>query len=315
MTLEETLAKLDSLTEIIADQTLKTQELFYSDTPQDITIKRMNPDGSVVEILIPNMAKIVAQVHAEIDALNFDSDYADINHNHDDRYYQKSDIDQNHYSKTESDERFATKTILDFKDGNDAQPSALKLYAGDFLSGEPRYDRVFFIEYDSANPNPNNSIIRFGKNRLLPYGGYNPQLGINSDKWAEIHGEDIFYDNLNTPSDKRLKKNIATSPLGLDFISRLKPVSYRMKNTSRTVEQEDGTKEKITVKHSRKHYGLIAQDVKEILDELNIDTADFAGLCYDKDNDRFSLRYMEFIAPLIKAVQELRKEVEKLKRS
>jgi hypothetical protein len=51
----------------------------------------------------------------------------------------------------------------------------------------------------------------------------------------------------------------------------------------------------------RRHYSLIAQDVKALLG-----TQDFAGYIYDEESDIHALRLSEFIAPLIKAVQEER---------
>ena len=49
----------------------------------------------------------------------------------------------------------------------------------------------------------------------------------------------------------------------------------------------------------RRHYSLIAQEVKALLG-----TQDFAGYIYDEDADIHALRLSEFIAPLIKALQE-----------
>jgi hypothetical protein len=60
----------------------------------------------------------------------------------------------------------------------------------------------------------------------------------------------------------------------------------------------------------RTHSGLIAQQVKSTLDSLGI--ADWAGWSLADKNDpasRQSLRYEEFIAPLIKSVQELSSQV------
>jgi trimeric autotransporter adhesin len=80
---------------------------------------------------------------------------------------------------------------------------------------------------------------------------------------------------------------------------------------------EDGnetTRDK-TITYTRKHAGLIAQEVKAALDRLGIDTTDFAGFVDANVNggpDRLMLRYLEFIPPLIKAVQELSARIETL---
>ena len=55
--------------------------------------------------------------------------------------------------------------------------------------------------------------------------------------------------------------------------------------------------------------------MKAALDRLGIDTADFAGFVDANVNggpDRLMLRYLEFIPPLIKAVQELSARIETL---
>lgn len=96
-------------------------------------------------------------------------------------------------------------------------------------------------------------------------------------------------------SDERTKENIITSDLGLTFINNLTPVKYNKIGGERT------------------HYGLIAQQVKSVLDEANI--ADFGGWVISDVNDpegQQALRYEEFISPLIKAVQELTARVKSL---
>lgn len=96
-------------------------------------------------------------------------------------------------------------------------------------------------------------------------------------------------------SDERTKENILGSDLGLDFINKLNPVKYNKIDGNRT------------------HYGLIAQQVKSVLDEASIE--DFGGWVISDVNDpegQQALRYEEFISPLIKAVQELTARVKTL---
>lgn len=93
-------------------------------------------------------------------------------------------------------------------------------------------------------------------------------------------------------SDIREKEEVRASDLGLDFIRRLLPIKWRF--TGRV----------------RPHYGLSAQQVKATLDELGV--SDFAGYIYDPEADVYALRYSEFLAPLIAAVQELTDRLETL---
>lgn len=116
----------------------------------------------------------------------------------------------------------------------------------------------------------------------------------SSGYWDDVYATG----GVTTSSDSSLKNNIADSTLGLNFIDSLRPVSYKLNNKSRT------------------HYGLIAQEVKSVLDSLSINTNNFAGYVdpsVNEDEGPLALRYSEFISPIIKAIQELKEEIEKLK--
>jgi len=128
---------------------------------------------------------------------------------------------------------------------------------------------------------------------------------------------------INT-SDQRLKTDITDCPLGLDFVQRLKPRAYRWieggKDTTFSGGGRDekgrpisSTKTTITRPGQRIHHGLIAQEVKAALDEVG--AGDFAGWVLenkDEPGSKQSLRYDQFIAPLINAVQQLAARVEVL---
>ncbi|HXC05382.1 MAG TPA: tail fiber domain-containing protein, partial [Bacteroidia bacterium] len=92
-------------------------------------------------------------------------------------------------------------------------------------------------------------------------------------------------------SDRRLKNAIQPSPLGLDFITRLKPVSYiRSSDTGKKVE-----------------YGFIAQEVEETL--LAFGAAN-TGMIAKDDQGMYGVRYNDLLSPLVKALQELNTKLE-----
>ena len=94
------------------------------------------------------------------------------------------------------------------------------------------------------------------------------------------------------PSDRRLKTDIRDLDAGLNFILKLKPVSYHLRNSN----------------EPRINWGFIAQDVEAIVGTEN------AVLTIRADKDRtLGLRYTDFVAPLVKAVQEQQREIEELK--
>jgi hypothetical protein len=109
-------------------------------------------------------------------------------------------------------------------------------------------------------------------------------------------------------SDEREKKDIVDSDLGLDFINKLRPVSFKWKVgqnvvTSETIINENGeeeSKQVITPREGiRTHYGLIAQEVETLLDGK-----DFGGFIHDTETDIKGLRYDQFVPLLIKSIQE-----------
>lgn len=104
-------------------------------------------------------------------------------------------------------------------------------------------------------------------------------------------------DGVVSTSDERQKIDIEDSDLGLGFIQALRPISYRRRWRGK---EEDGMGQGV-----RRHYGLSAQQCKSVLGEK-----DFAGYVdIDQTGEELGLRYSEFIAPLIRAVQELAEEV------
>lgn len=104
---------------------------------------------------------------------------------------------------------------------------------------------------------------------------------------------------------------------GLDFITRLNPVQYKLKVGGYDVALIEGTEppeyNKTVIPGARVHYGFLAQEVKSVVDDLQLD--DFAGwVSSDVGNPDAmqSLRYEEFIAPTIKALQEAMARIETL---
>jgi hypothetical protein len=140
--------------------------------------------------------------------------------------------------------------------------------------------------------------------------------------WSNIYSRN----SLIVTSDARAKTDVQDCFLGLDFIRALHPVSYRFivggNKAVRTVHRDADGQEvdehsptavssEIVVEAAageRTHWGLIAQEVKAALPE----GVDFGGWVLmdktDPDGDQ-GLRYEQFIAPLIKAVQELSAKV------
>lgn len=165
-------------------------------------------------------------------------------------------------------------------------------------------------------------------------GGNQVQLG-NSITTTYVYG------TVQNRSDLNDKADVRDTVLGLEFINALRPVDFKWDmredyrptrpvapSESATEEQKaahdfamaqwliscqlenitrDGSKKRL-----RYHHGLIAQEVKEVLDAMGIDFGGYQDHSVLGGEDVLSIGYDELIAPLIKAVQQLSARVELL---
>ena len=113
--------------------------------------------------------------------------------------------------------------------------------------------------------------------------------------------------NISATSDGRSKKDVEDLEIGLDLINALRPVSYiRMENFQHLLEK----KEDFVAEYKEdKEYGLIAQDIKKLIDDGKLTKAIWNET---PETGSQSLAYMGLVAPMIKAIQELSAKVASL---
>lgn len=172
------------------------------------------------------------------------------------------------------------------------------------------------IGFDSGSSSSTidiNNSIAIGNNTKVTKAN---QVVIGNSATTEIGG----FQDWTTYSDARIKKNINDNVVGLDFINKLKPVSYNIDyHKLANLLQEDVDEDKVdeslvsarSVKSAKVDYGFIAQDVEDTLHELGIR---FQGLQSPQNSDElYKLSYSSFVVPLVKSVQELSEENKALK--
>ena len=136
-----------------------------------------------------------------------------------------------------------------------------------------------------------------GTARIEPVTDNVGYIGEGSYRWQAVYA----VNGTIQTSDGREKNTIEDSNLGLSFIQSLRPVSYKWNVGENVVTYDEEGKEVVTPRAGvRVHYGFIAQEVKEAIPE----NVDFGGFVQEPDEGRMSLRYHEFIGPLVKAIQE-----------
>jgi len=142
-----------------------------------------------------------------------------------------------------------------------------------------------------------NSQVRLGNSSTVSIGG--------SAGWS-------------TYSDGRFKKNIREDVSGIDFIMKLRPVTYQLdvlglnRKLNIKKEQDEITNRANAEKEAMIFSGFLAQEVEQAAKEAGYD---FSGIDKPKnENDLYSLRYADFVVPLVKAVQEQQKMIIDLKK-
>jgi len=163
--------------------------------------------------------------------------------------------------------------------------------------------------------------------------GFNCATAIGSDNQVQLGNTatTIFYYQQVQRSDLRDKADIRESALGLDFIMALKPVDYKWNyresyrdpypetNDPKELEKwrEKNKFSAVTAgedkKRKRYHHGFIAQDVEALIKSTGVDFGGFKDSKFDGGDDVLSLGYNEFIAPMVKAIQELKAELDAVK--
>jgi Chaperone of endosialidase len=112
------------------------------------------------------------------------------------------------------------------------------------------------------------------------------------------------------PSDARFKFNVQENVPGLDFIKKLKPVTYNFdtkkfdEHLNQNRNKEEVATEDFTTSTAIIRTGFLAQDVEKICADLGYN---FDGLHVPEANnptDNYGIAYSQFIMPIVKAVQE-----------
>ncbi|MBX2899835.1 MAG: tail fiber domain-containing protein [Cyclobacteriaceae bacterium] len=178
-------------------------------------------------------------------------------------------------------------TFLGEKSGQNNTTGTLNLFVGNSsgdvnTTGTQNTTLGYFSNVSSVNLQNATAI---GYNAIV---NASDKVRIGNATVTVIEGQVAF----TAASDKRLKQNIAALDKGLDFIMKLNPVSYRMKGSS----------------DKRTNWGFIAQDVEALVG------ADNSIVTVGGDAEKtLGLRYTDFIAPMVKAIQEQEEQIGELK--
>ena len=114
----------------------------------------------------------------------------------------------------------------------------------------------------------------------------------------------------STLSDGRFKRDIKEDVSGLEFIKNLRPVSYLVDKTAfqKFLGMPDDQFSLVAKEKPIRQTGFVAQEVDALVKKSGYV---FSGVEVPKnDKDTYTIRYAEFVVPLVKAVQELSVKIE-----
>ena len=157
-----------------------------------------------------------------------------------------------------------------------------------------------------------NNVTMLGGNILNAQCTGNNQVLLGSTAVAQIRAQ---VSSITAYSDARYKTNVTEDVSGLEFIKRLRPVSYNVRPTE--LHKIWGTPDSVLkrIDHSQtetvRYTGFIAQEVEQAMRESGYD---FTGIDIPaNENEVYALRYTEFIMPMVKAIQEQQAIIDEMK--
>jgi hypothetical protein len=173
------------------------------------------------------------------------------------------------------------------------------------------YNNVFVGANNDVNGAGYFNVVAIGQDVICTASS---QARIGNEATNSIGG----YANWTNFSDGRYKKNIQENVKGLDFIMRLRPITYNLDITGirshlgKKAPKDAGTAQSLTQRGTTLFSGFSAQEVEKAAAAASYD---FSGVDKPQNpNDFYGLRYGDFVVPLVKAVQEQQQLIETLQK-
>jgi hypothetical protein len=186
--------------------------------------------------------------------------------------------------------------------------TAVGSYAG--TSYENGYNNVFVGANTDVNGSGYYNVIAIGQGTK---GTASSQVTIGNPATTSYRAYAVW----SNISDGRYKKNIQGNVPGLEFINKLRPVTYNLDASGLDAFFEKGRTTPLQLsteveavrdkalkeKEARVQTGFVAQEVEQAAKQVGYA---FSGV-YKPANDKdvYGLSYAEFVVPLVKAVQEI----------
>jgi len=152
----------------------------------------------------------------------------------------------------------------------------------------------------------NNTLVGWYSYQVNGYGGNDQSLLGRGNNNAY----NCVFVGWTNVSDCRDKTNIQPlTNLGLNFIRKLNPVKYKWDRRQNYVDEcgfEYGVKDG-TLKQDKVQYGFLAQEIEFAAKSLG---QNFDAVTYDNFRDQYTVNYLDMVASLTKALQEINNDLD-----
>ncbi len=136
---------------------------------------------------------------------------------------------------------------------------------------------------------------------LKPSWSNSAYIGLSNNYIYKTYSNNVYAYNYGSLSDISIKENIREIKNPLDAILQVKGIQYDLKREHFTNTSEEDIDK--VVEEGKNKYGVIAQEIKEILPDL---------VNYDEEAELYSVNYVEMIPILVEAIKEQQEMIDGL---
>jgi trimeric autotransporter adhesin len=184
-------------------------------------------------------------------------------------------------------------------------------FAGDRVTADNNNVFIGFGANNTSGLSLNNSVALGAGSSITA----SNQVRLGNPGTTSIGGAVGF----TTLSDGRYKKNIQENVKGIDFIMKLRPVTYQLDAGALDRRFNPDGKSQTSYRTGRDELtkmiftGFVAQEVEQAAKDVGYE---FGGIDRPKnEQDLYGLRYSDFVVPLAKAIQEQQQMIEDLRKT
>jgi len=172
-----------------------------------------------------------------------------------------------------------------------------------YMSGDPNYKLQVRgdVQIDVSSSCKFYFLLNGTSPLFRPSWSNSARIGLENYKLYYLYSNNVWYDNLYDMSDISIKENVRAIESPLAAILQIRGIQYDLKRDYFTNTQEENIDK--LVEEGKNKYGVIAQELKEVLPDLVVN---------NEESTLLGVNYVEMIPILIEAIKEQQIQIEEL---